>query len=78
MFNDKLTLAQCQRLIEEVTKCAFPFMCAHGRNSMVPLVYLDSEDEDMQGSLGGFGGGEEGKEEGFVGAYRKWRHKAAE
>lgn len=76
MFNDKLTLEQCQRLMEEVAKCAFPFMCAHGRNSMVPLVYLDNDEGGMQGSLGGFGGKEE-EGEGFGSAYRKWRKKAA-
>ncbi|KAG9845700.1 hypothetical protein KCU98_g6277, partial [Aureobasidium melanogenum] len=78
MFNDKLTLAQCQRLIEEVAKCAFPFMCAHGRNSMVPLVYLDDDDGAMQESLGGFGGREEEESEGFASAYKKWRGKVAE
>ncbi|KAG9594716.1 hypothetical protein KCU77_g4549, partial [Aureobasidium melanogenum] len=77
MFNDKLTFQQCQRLIEEVARCAFPFMCAHGRNSMVPLVYLDNDEGDMQGSLGGFGGKEEEESEGFGSAYRKWRNKAA-
>ncbi|KAG9729302.1 hypothetical protein KCU73_g12152, partial [Aureobasidium melanogenum] len=78
MFNDKLTFQQCQRLIEEVARCAFPFMCAHGRNSMVPLVYLDDDEGDMQESLGGFGAKEEEKSEGFGSAYRKWRNKAAE
>ncbi|KAG9692898.1 hypothetical protein KCU95_g10028, partial [Aureobasidium melanogenum] len=78
MFNDVLTLQQCQRLIEEVATCAFPFMCAHGRNSMVPFVYLDDDDDDgnSQGSIGGFGGKEE-KSEGFGSAYRKWRNKAS-
>lgn len=78
MFNDVLTLQQCQRLIEEVATCAFPFMCAHGRNSMVPFVYLDDDDDDgnSQGSIGGFGGKEE-KSEGFGSAYWKWRNKAS-
>ncbi|KAH0357998.1 hypothetical protein KCU83_g543, partial [Aureobasidium melanogenum] len=76
MFNDKLTLQQCQRLIEEVATCAFPFMCAHGRNSMVPLVYLDDDEGGMQESIGAFGGKEEEKSEGFASAYSKWRNKA--
>lgn len=76
MFNDTLTLQQCQRLIEEVARCAFPFMCAHGRNSMVPLVYLDDDEGDMRESLGGFGAKEEEKSEGFGSAYMKWRKKA--
>lgn len=76
MFNDVLSTRQCQRLMEEVANCAFPFMCAHGRNSMVPLVYLDSDDGNMQESLGGFVAKEE-EREGFGTAYRKWRKKAA-
>ncbi|CAD0088329.1 unnamed protein product [Aureobasidium mustum] len=76
MFNDVLTLEQCQRLIEEVANCAFPFMCAHGRNSMVPLVHLGGDGGDMQGCVGEFGGREE-RSQGFASAYRKWREKAA-
>ncbi|KAI4727114.1 hypothetical protein E4T49_05183 [Aureobasidium sp. EXF-10728] len=75
MFNDKLTLEQCQRLVEEVAGCAFPFMCAHGRNSMVPLVYLDGKDGDAQDSLGGFNS-QEKESRGFASAYKEWRRKA--
>ncbi|KAH0372262.1 hypothetical protein KCU65_g1414, partial [Aureobasidium melanogenum] len=77
MFNDVLTLEQCQRLIEEVAKCAFPFMCAHGRNSMVPLVYLNDDGGDVREGLGGFGGRREEEKEGFGSVYRKWRKKAS-
>lgn len=38
MFNDELTREECQTLIQRLGKCAFPFQCAHGRPSMVPLV----------------------------------------
>ncbi|KII95000.1 hypothetical protein PLICRDRAFT_33829 [Plicaturopsis crispa FD-325 SS-3] len=38
MFNDSLTLEQCQRLVQQLSKTAFPFQCAHGRPSMVPLA----------------------------------------
>ncbi|CAD0108603.1 unnamed protein product [Aureobasidium uvarum] len=75
MFNDKMTLEQCQRLVEELAGCAFPFMCAHGRNSMVPLVYVGGEDGYTQESLGGFGGEEE-RSGGFASAYKRWRKKA--
>ena len=34
MFGDPLTLPQATLLWEDVKKCAFPFYCAHGRNSM--------------------------------------------
>ncbi|KUI58316.1 DNA mismatch repair protein MLH3 [Cytospora mali] len=40
MFNDPLSLDQCGELLERLVKCAFPFQCAHGRPSMVPLVNL--------------------------------------
>lgn len=72
MFNDRLSLEQCQNLVRKVAGCAFPFMCAHGRNSMVPLVYLDGDGGDVEGSLNGFGEtAEQGKS--FGEAYKKWR-----
>ena len=40
MFNDYLSLSDCQALVERLARCAFPFQCAHGRPSMVPLVDL--------------------------------------
>ena len=40
MFNDELTKEECQILIQRLASCAFPFQCAHGRPSMVPLVDL--------------------------------------
>lgn len=41
MFNDTLSLHQCEKLISELAKCKFPFQCAHGRPSMIPLLDLD-------------------------------------
>lgn len=76
MFNDKLSRKQCQELVVGVAKTKFPFICAHGRNSMVPLVYLDSEGGVQRGFEGfGIGAREEG--EGFGVAYRRWRNRAA-
>ena len=40
MFNDPLTTHECRTLIARLAKCDFPFQCAHGRPSMVPLVDL--------------------------------------
>lgn len=40
MFNDALTLDECKNLIARLAKCVFPFQCAHGRPSMVPLAEL--------------------------------------
>lgn len=78
MFNDKLSRKQCQGLVDGVAKTKFPFICAHGRNSMVPLVYLDGGEEGVQRGSEGFGGfGAREESEGFGVAYRKWRGKAA-
>jgi DNA mismatch repair protein MLH3 len=51
MFNDILTIQQCEELIARLSRCAFPFQCAHGRPSMAPLVDL--------GNGGKFGGWQE-------------------
>lgn len=41
MFNDALSLHQCQDLVQNMAQCAFPFQCAHGRPSIVPLTLLN-------------------------------------
>ncbi|KXG52260.1 MutL, C-terminal, dimerization [Penicillium griseofulvum] len=40
MFNDPLNLEECQALVSRLAHCAFPFQCAHGRPSMVPILDL--------------------------------------
>lgn len=40
MFNDELSLEECSSLVLQLADCAFPFQCAHGRPSMVPLMGL--------------------------------------
>ena len=40
MFNDELSLEECGSLVLRLADCAFPFQCAHGRPSMVPIVNL--------------------------------------
>jgi len=42
MFNDMLTNDECRDLINRLSHCAFPFQCAHGRPSMVPLIDIGS------------------------------------
>lgn len=54
MFNDTLTIQQCKELVERLARCDFPFQCAHGRPSMVPLIDL--------GTMGDFKGDEMGFE----------------
>ncbi|KDR84002.1 hypothetical protein GALMADRAFT_236565 [Galerina marginata CBS 339.88] len=38
MFNDSLSLTQCEKLVRQLSETVFPFQCAHGRPSLVPLV----------------------------------------
>ncbi|KAF9911328.1 DNA mismatch repair protein [Lobosporangium transversale] len=40
MFNDELTIIQCQQVIKNLSQCVFPFQCAHGRPSIAPLTVL--------------------------------------
>ncbi|PON25139.1 DNA mismatch repair protein MLH3 [Trichoderma gamsii] len=42
MFNDVLSAGECEYLVRKLARCAFPFQCAHGRPSLVPLVDLGS------------------------------------
>ncbi|KAM0138771.1 hypothetical protein ACHAO1_003370 [Botrytis cinerea] len=37
MFNDELGADECRELVKRLANCKFPFMCAHGRVSMIPL-----------------------------------------
>ncbi|EFE31543.1 DNA mismatch repair protein (Mlh3), putative [Trichophyton benhamiae CBS 112371] len=45
MFNDVLSVSECQNLVSRLAKCAFPFQCAHGRPSMVPIISLGSRSQ---------------------------------
>jgi DNA mismatch repair protein MLH3 len=68
MFNDPLTREQCSDLVRRVAACAFPFQCAHGRPSMVPLVHLGQSSE-LQAV-----GEERGEAAGaLLGALKRWK-----
>lgn len=71
MFNDPLTLDECSHLLDRLIRCAFPFQCAHGRPSIVPLV--DMGDEMLQ--LGNLmeSSPTDGNVEGFGHAFTKWK-----
>ena len=43
MFNDELSIGQCEGLVRKLAQCALPFQCAHGRPSMVPLVDMTAK-----------------------------------
>ncbi|USP76671.1 hypothetical protein yc1106_03945 [Curvularia clavata] len=72
MFNDELSLEACNELVAKLAQCVFPFMCAHGRPSMVPIVGLG---ERGGGVVGGFAEYSGGEERGFVQAWREWRNR---
>lgn len=40
MFGDVLTMPECETLLTNLQTCDFPWQCAHGRPSMVPLISL--------------------------------------
>jgi DNA mismatch repair protein MLH3 len=74
MFNDVLSVPECVDLVERLGKCAFPFMCAHGRVSMVPIGMVGGDSgSGFPGAWGGDGAGEGAARDGFVGAWRKWK-----
>ncbi|KAL4870710.1 hypothetical protein BDV12DRAFT_165652 [Aspergillus spectabilis] len=72
MFNDVLSIDECRYLVGRLANCVFPFQCAHGRPSMVPLV-------DLRGSIDhgldeyACSGGEA---VGFAEAFKRWQNGA--
>ncbi|WWC62376.1 uncharacterized protein I303_104972 [Kwoniella dejecticola CBS 10117] len=42
MFQDTLSADQQSRLVSQLATTDFPFMCAHGRPSMIPLIAYES------------------------------------
>ncbi|KIO30923.1 hypothetical protein M407DRAFT_20045 [Tulasnella calospora MUT 4182] len=46
MFNDSLSVLQCETLISQLAEAIFPYQCAHGRPSVIPLAAL-SESEHV-------------------------------
>ena len=74
MFNDELTIQECEALVAKLVKCVFPFMCAHGRPSMVPLVDLgQGESDNGLGLMSGLEPPEVDVKEGFVQAWKQWK-----
>ncbi|KAF2273216.1 uncharacterized protein EI97DRAFT_461289 [Westerdykella ornata] len=73
MFNDELSKEQCQELVLSLSKCVFPFACAHGRPSMVPLVALDSQDNVSEKSITHTHPSPQDSGTGFVSAWKSWR-----
>jgi len=44
-FGDSLTPSDCKNLIKRLQTCQNPFVCAHGRPSIVPLLHLQKLEE---------------------------------
>jgi DNA mismatch repair protein MLH3 len=70
MFNDELSREQCEVLVRRLAGCVFPFQCAHGRPSLVPLVDLGGlsrHERDVNGWDGDAGG------ENFGATFKRWK-----
>lgn len=74
MFNDVLDGAECRELMEKVARCAFPFVCAHGRVGMVPVLEVGKgerlglgDQQSLLSDAGGQGGDNELDREGTCG-----------
>jgi DNA mismatch repair protein MLH3 len=72
MFNDELSTQQCVELVSKLSKCVFPFMCAHGRPSMVPLVDMGQTWSKGLG-LGLRSDDHVRGDKGFVDAWKQWQ-----
>lgn len=75
MFNDVLSVQECQSLVRRLSDCSFPFQCAHGRPSMVVLGGLGSPgalDKALVSSEADYDANVEDKDN-FWNAFRKWQ-----
>jgi DNA mismatch repair protein MLH3 len=78
MFNDELSPNECCDLVKRLAKCVFPFQCAHGRPSMVPLLRFQASQDNANDNcqtqrlqLGYDGAGSDGTS--FAQAYKNWK-----
>ncbi|KAE8350119.1 hypothetical protein BDV28DRAFT_47299 [Aspergillus coremiiformis] len=74
MFNDELTIEECQSLINRLARCVFPFQCAHGRPSMIPILDMTNiltwtPQEGVEYT------NEEGEHSEFAEAFKTWTDK---
>lgn len=75
MFNDVLSVRECENLMAGLAKCAFPFMCAHGRVSMVPIGSLGTDGEEAESVFGSHGASLQPATEAtnYKDAFRRWK-----
>ena len=76
MFNDVLSIERCQELLADLSRCAFPFMCAHGRVSMVPLCKSKSGRETTKVPHKVFSSEAREETTGFTNVFKQWRAHA--
>jgi DNA mismatch repair protein MLH3 len=76
MFNDELSKEQCEILVGRLAECKFPFQCAHGRPSLVPLVDLGRLKMESISTLALEKRGS--VEEGLGRSFQKWKASIAE
>ncbi|KUJ06570.1 uncharacterized protein LY89DRAFT_743715 [Mollisia scopiformis] len=73
MFNDELSKTQCEKLVRKLADCKFPFQCAHGRPSLVPLVDTSTMKKAEHRVAVILGEEENGS---FGHAFREWKQKS--
>ncbi|GAB7335320.1 hypothetical protein MBLNU13_g07717t1 [Cladosporium sp. NU13] len=75
MFNDVLSIRECEELMAKLAKCAFPFMCAHGRVSMVPIGIVGTDGESLFDDRHGKPGSRKvaADERSFSEAFKGWK-----
>jgi DNA mismatch repair protein MLH3 len=88
MFNDELTKLECEELIQRLSKCAFPFQCAHGRPSLVVLGGLERDPVSISSDIAvtvkqnqtstgiALGGGHQSQQ--FSDAFTKWQQSSCD
>ncbi|PYI10326.1 DNA mismatch repair protein [Aspergillus sclerotiicarbonarius CBS 121057] len=67
MFNDVLDRDECQSLVRRLSDCVFPFQCAHGRPSMIPILDLGAALDQTRSDEDEYEG------PGFVYAFKGWQ-----
>ena len=50
-FGDALSHEDRQQLLDDLANCNSPFQCAHGRPSLVPLMYVEEHDNHLSNKV---------------------------
>ena len=73
MFGDELSLRQCKNLIDALAKCQLPFVCAHGRPSIIPLIDNSSHRDDSNAAVSS--GNNKNDSNVYLEQYQRWGSK---